>query len=167
MHNRKSPQSWLPKTLAAMLPAFLLAACASIDCTMTSAVSCRYALRGSVDTLYDSLTVITMRPDSNDAVMLNRLARFTSFTLPMSYANGRDELLFIMKDTTGVTRTDTVTIAKTNVPHFESVDCQPRFFHTITDVKTTHHRIDSIAIANPNVDNDEKENLLIYFHPDR
>ena len=165
MHKQKRPMRWMPKALLATLPAFLMAACASIDCTMTSAVSCHYALRGGVDTLYDSLTVLTLRPDSNDVVMLNRLSRFTSFSLPMSYAHDSDELLFVTKDTSGVTRTDTVIVFKTNTPHFESVDCAPRYFHTITNVTTTHHRIDSIAIANPNVDYDEKEDLLIYFHP--
>ena len=33
--------------------------------------------------------------------------------------------------------------------------------------RTTHHAIDSIVIAHPNIDYDEKENLLIYFHPRR
>lgn len=164
MQMKQSLVHRVGRILAATTPLFLLAACASIDCSTTNTVSCRYALRGNVDTLSDTLTIITTRPDSNDCVVLNRLSNATAFTLPMSYGNDSDQLYFVLKDTLGTERTDTVTIFKTNDPHFESIDCQPRFFHTITAVQTTHNAIDSITIANSNVNFDEKENLLIYFH---
>lgn len=154
-------------TCLALLVAFFLMACSSIDCPMNNTIGCKYALRGNDGTFSDTLSVITLRPDSNDAVIQNRITRVTTFSLPMSYEHERDTLLFVLTDTLGKTSIDTTVISKTNTPHFESVDCPARFFHTIKEIKTTHHRIDSIVIANPNVDNEEKENLLIYFHPAR
>ena len=85
----------------------------------------------------------------------------------MSYSQDEDELRFEMIDTiTKTVTTDIVKIQKTNQPHFESVDCNPAFFHTITGVTHTKNAIDSVVINNPNVDTDEtKEHLYIYFHP--
>ena len=143
MHYKRTFLRRLVPAALVAAPILLMAACASIDCAMTTAVGCRYALRG--DTVHDTLTILAVRPGSSD----------------------RDQLVFQLTDTLGTTRTDTVTVFKTNDPHFESVDCPARFFHTLTEVTTTHHAIDSIVIAHPNIDYDEKENLLIYFHPRR
>ena len=59
---------------------------------------------------------------------------------------------------------DTVTIEKDNTPHFEAVDCNPAFFHTLKSVSTTHHGIDSLSILNPNVTFDNSHaNIQIFF----
>ena len=60
--------------------------------------------------------------------------------------------------------TDTVWVEKQNLPHFESVDCNPAMFHTIKGVRTTHHAIDSIKINNDKVTyNDTKPHFLLYL----
>ena len=51
---------------------------------------------------------------------------------------------------------DTIRIKKEDIPHFESVDCQASYFHTITDVSYTNDIIDSIVINNRNVNYDAK-----------
>ena len=62
------------------------------------------------------------------------------------------------------TTLDTVTVTKENHPHFESVDCSPAYFHTITAVSTTHNAIDSVVIKNPDVNYDtSKKHFYIYF----
>jgi len=144
-----------------------LAACTALDCPMNNTVSVRFDLRGSVDTLSDTLTVSAVRKTGADTVLFNRGVETTSFMLPMSYAQEEDELLFEMIDTvTKTLTTDVVKIKKTNQSHFESVDCNPSIYHTITGVSHTKNAIDSIVINNPNVDNDEtKEHLYIYFRP--
>ena len=59
---------------------------------------------------------------------------------------------------------DTVTVEKIDEMHFESVDCNPSFFHTISRVTHTKHVIDSIVIQNPKVDYDsQREHFRIYF----
>lgn len=155
------------QTIAFLLMAtavnLLFVACSEVNCPLNTTVYSQYAVKG--DTLNDTLTVITLRPDSNDAVMLNRLVGARGFYLPMSYAHDADELLFLYTDTAGRQMLDTVTVMKTNRPHFESVDCPPAYFHTITDVSHTRNRIDSIVINNANVDYDEtKQHLYIYFN---
>lgn len=146
-----------------------LASCSSIDCPLNSLVYTQYQLRnaaGEVDTLStDTLTISTTRADGNDSVLLNKSVRTTAFTLPISYEGQQDVFFFELKDTlTKVNTIDTVSVMKENTPHFESVDCAPAFFHTITSVAHTNHRIDSIAINNPEVNYDtSKTHLYIYF----
>ena len=57
-----------------------------------------------------------------------------------------------------------MTIRKEDHPHFESVDCNPSFFHTLKAAETTRHGIDSIVIKYSTVNYDTtKEHLYIYF----
>lgn len=151
------------KHLLFLAVSLLVVACATIDCPMNNTVYSRYVLKGTADTLKDTLSIITLRPDSNDAVQLNRLVNATSFELPMSYSHDADELLFLYTDTLNQQTLDTVVVYKSNQPHFESVDCTPSFFHTIQRISYTQHRIDSIVVNNPNVDYDQKDHIYIYF----
>lgn len=155
----------LPLMFAAVL---LVTACSSIDCPLNSLVYTQYQLldgAGKADTLKDTLTISTDRTDGSDSVLLNRSVNTTAFSLPISYAADHDVFFFEIKDTLTKTSVyDTVTVTKTNEPHFESVDCAPSFFHTITAVSHTGHRIDSIVINNPEVNYDtSKKHFRIYF----
>lgn len=155
------------KIIPAILTGVFMSACTALDCPLNNIVSVRFDLKGAVDTLSDTLTISAMRTTGTDTILFNKGVETTYFLLPMSYTQDEDRLLFEVADTAAKTKIkDTVTIAKTNQPHFESVDCSPAIFHTITSVTHTGNAIDSIVINNPNVDNDEtKENLYIYFHP--
>jgi hypothetical protein len=51
---------------------------------------------------------------------------------------------------------DTVWIKKDDIPHFESVDCNPAFFHTITDVRYSRNYIDSLVLLNRSVTYDQE-----------
>lgn len=115
------------KYLLFLVVSLLVAACATIDCPMNNTVYSHYVLKGDVDTLKDTLSIITLRPDSNDAVQLNRSVRTTSFSLPLSYCHESDELLFLYTDTLNQQLLDTVVVYKSNQPHLESVDCTPSF----------------------------------------
>lgn len=155
------------KIIPLLIVIVLICSCTALDCPMNNTVSVRFDLRGPVDTLSDTLTVLAVRKTGADSILFNRGVETTYFMLPMSYVQEEDELLFEMIDTvTKTLTTDVVKIAKTNQSHFESVDCNPSIFHTITGVSHTTNAIDSIVINNPNVDNDEtKEHLYIYFRP--
>jgi hypothetical protein len=143
-----------------------ICACSSIDCPLQNTVYSVYKLRnyaGVVDTLKDTLTVSTQRADGTDSVLINKDVTITSFSLPVSYTNDKDILIFHVAGKTSST-TDTVTVVKTNSPHFESIDCSPSYFHTITNVSCSHHAIDSVVINNSNVNYDNtKETFHIYF----
>ena len=83
MHYKRTFLRRLVPAALVAAPILLMAACASIDCAMTTAVGCRYALRG--DTVHDTLTILAVRPGSSDSVLVNRLVQPQAFTVPMSY----------------------------------------------------------------------------------
>lgn len=152
------------------LVAMVLTACTTIDCPLNNTVYAKYDLynaAGVVDTLHDTLTVTTTRKsDGQDTVLLNRAVGVTTFSLPVSYAGEEDVLTFTIKSKDGTQTTDVVKMGKTNQPHFESTDCSPSFFHTVSHISHTDAAIDSIVISDPNVDNDaNKTHFKIYFHP--
>ena len=141
----------------------LVSACSSVDCPFNSTVAIKYVLGGEVDTLHDMLTISALRSDGTDTV-INSLSNTTYFELPVSYNQPSDKLQFSFTDMTKTTIVDTVTIEKTDIPHFESVDCSPTFFHTIDHVSWTSHAIDSIVITKAQVTNDtSKGHLLLYL----
>lgn len=147
------------------MAAALLAACTTLNCPLNNTTMAKYMLRGTVTTLTDTLTVTTRRSlDGSDTVLVNRQTATDSLMLPMSYASGEDVLYFTRSTPYGTTTRDTVTITKTDEPHFESIDCNPSFFHTINGVGYTTNGIDSIVIHHRNVTYDaSKTHFYIYF----
>ena len=149
------------------LLAFLIS-CTSIDCSMNSTVLCAYRFmnaQGDSVALQDTLSVISTRSiDGNDSVLVNRITNVCTMRLPMSYAQDADELRFVVTNTYGEQISDYVVVSKTNEPLFESVDCAPRYNHTISDVSATQNFIDSVVINNKKVTNDPTAiNVLIYL----
>ena len=134
-----------------------IAGCTSIDCPVQNTVTTVYSLNkadGTADTLgVDTMWLWTQRGDGQDTLLVNRLCGTTAtgFELPISYTQPEDIICLAVADTAGTFYLDTIRIKKENLPHFESVDCQASYFHTITAVNTTHQIVDSIVINNPNV----------------
>ena len=145
---------------------FSLSACSSIDCPVQNTVATHYAIIGTdgePSTLADSLYIWTKRADRKDT-LLNRLSGKDSFSLPVSYSNPEDTLMFYVIDQYGQQTLDTVFLKKDDIPHFESVDCAAHFFHHLTAVRSTHYGIDSITIVNPQVTYDPSiTHFNIYF----
>ena len=142
----------------------VIASCSSIDCPLNNTVYTKYRLAGNVTMLDDTLTISVKRTSGADTVLLNKALRVDSFSIPLSYSHESDEYYFDIRPDGGVRTIDTVTITKTNEPHFESVDCPATMFHTLQQVKCTHHRIDSVVINQNKVSYDaQKPHLLIYF----
>lgn len=136
---------------------FILAlfSCSTIDCPVQNTVYTVYTIGTgeTTDTLQDTLYVWTPRSDGRDT-LLNRGTGLTKFNLPISYQHPEDTLIFYIADTAGYWTLDTVWIKKDDIPHFESVDCSPSFFHRLTGVRSTHERIDTIIINHSSVDYD-------------
>lgn len=138
----------------------LLASCSSVDCPLYNTVMTKYVLGGEVDVLADTLTISS---EGTDSILLNHISKANEFLVPISYHHPADVLYFKFEGESG-TLTDTVTIEKTNTPHFESVECSPTFFHTIDHVSWTRHAIDSIVITKAQVDYDTTQgHLLLYL----
>ena len=104
------------------------------------------------------------RTSGTDSVLINQDTKVDSLMIPMSYVQAEDELHFQLTTTDGTTVNDTVKVKKTDHPHFESVDCNPAYFHTITGVSYTTHAIDSVVINQPNVTYDATTpHFRLYF----
>ena len=162
--NRWSrPLSFCAFAFVFVLTFILPSSCSSIDCPLKHRVYTAYKLEGSVTLLQDTLSISTPRITGIDSVVINCDVDVDSFSLPISYHGAEDIFFFEVKSKLGKTL-DTVKIKKLDYNHFESVDCNPSFFHTITGVEHTHHRIDSIVINNANVTYDaSKAHFYIYF----
>lgn len=142
----------------------VVAGCSSIDCPLNNTVYTKYKLAGNVTTLNDTLTISVKRTEGSDTVLLNKALGVDSFSIPLSYSHDTDEFYFDIHPTDGDRTLDTVTISKSNEPHFESVDCQATMFHTLQQVTSTHNRIDSVVIKTNKVTYDaQKPHLFIYF----
>jgi len=154
------------KLIYSFVAIILLGACSSIECPLTNVVYSTYSLKksiGDADTLLDTLTISTRQRDGKDTILLNKAVTTTTFDLPMSYTGDVDELYFTVGDTNNVSITDTVWVRKANIPHFESVDCTPSYFHEIQEVRHTGHRIESIEISDKDVTYDATTNFNIIF----
>lgn len=166
MKKTRQTRRIIPILLTLIL--LMLSACTSIDCPLNNTVYSKFQLAGDVTSLPDTLNVSIIRADGTDSLVLNSVTNATSFLLPMSYARETDIFYLDLSDEEGNTTSDVIEITKENHPHFESVDCAPAVFHTITSVNTTHHAIETIEINHPEVNYDaNKAHFLIYFKNDR
>lgn len=142
----------------------LAVGCSSIDCPLNNRVCTIYKLSGDVTPLADQLTISTTRVNGQDSVLINHIENADSFMLPVSYSSPADVLYFERSNSTGWSIVDTVVIEKQDIPHFESIDCNPAYFHIIKHVRHTMLGIDSIVINKEKVNYDVKQpHLLIYF----
>ena len=165
------------KIVIAIVLLAAVVSCVSIDCPVQNRVETTYVLKrpqGGPDTMgIDTLTVWTHRinytDNKRDSILINRLCgtKATSFALPVSHTLSEDSIFTLLKDTVGGVWLDTICISKENMPHFESVDCHATYFHHITELKTTHHGIDSITIQNREVSYDKTEHFFLYLKADR
>ena len=149
--------------LAAVMAAACVTACSTFDCPLNNKVYASVKLDATLD---DTLTVsipLANDDDGSDTVVVNRLTAADSLALPMSYSRQEDMYIFTLRaNGTAMTTHDTLWVTKTNEPHFESVDCSPAVFHTITGVKCTHNAINDIRINNDKVTyNDAKAHIYI------
>lgn len=153
-----------------------LFSCSTIDCPLNHNVATRFQLMkpdGNPDTLLtDTMWVLTTRMDGTDTLLLNRLCgnNATGFSLPISHILPEDAFLVLMRkegQTEGYYY-DSIIVKKEDTEHFESVDCQPSFFHKITGVRCKEHFIDSVVINNPDVNYDTKTpaHIRLYLNPD-
>lgn len=114
----------------------------------------------------DTITIVGQTTSSDTLVsdtLINQEAAASSFSLPLSY-DAYTQFVFIYHALdVGYVGRDTIRIDHWNIPYFTNLDCGSMMFYEITGTAHTHHRLDSITITNPNIDNNEKENIRIYF----
>ena len=114
----------------------------------------------------DTITIVGQTTSSDTLVsdtLINQEAAASSFSLPLSY-DAYTQFVFIYHALdVGYVGRDTIRIDHRNIPYFTNLDCGSMMFYEVTKVENTRHRLDSLTITNPNIDNNEKENFKIYF----
>ena len=160
---KKNQHSQKKSFIALLAGALLIVGCSTIDCPLNNRVYSKYKLAGNVTTLNSKMSITANLHNGNDSVIINQAEKTDSFELPMSYSMPIDSFYVDIKGSAQSYR-DTIAVTKTDIPHFESVDCSPAIFHKITAINYTQHTIDSIVINQPNVTNNvTKSTFLIYF----
>lgn len=149
--------------------ATILAGCSSIDCNIEGRVQCHYSIHdedGNKGVLAYPMSISFHRiAADSDTVYINHMANTASFDLPMSYGADTDEIAMTLHLTDSTSVTDIIWITKENIPQFESVDCAPRYNHTLQSVHSTHNFIDTVIINNPKVSNDASvSNIHIHLY---
>ena len=159
------------RLVLAALAALTFAGCSNIDCPLDNVVLAQAGLY-SYETkqalkLTDSLTVTL--PQTGMAV-LHRATGIQSFLFPLKEGAGCDTLLCRFSNSAGQQATDTLFLTHTPSPHFESLDCPPAVFHTLTSVRATSHSlgqmpltIDSVSVVRSSVNYDDIENIRIFL----
>lgn len=166
----------MPRTIRQNIIALItgilcLYSCDNLDCPLLNTVYTTYGFydvkSGQRITLSDTLTV---SPANSDTILINQITGVNSIDLPMSFAGQSDTLLFRFCTSKNEIYTDTIIIAHTNEPHFESIDCSPAIFHTITGSElkkmTTGSGtsiINHITTENTAVNYDPKEHFKVYI----
>ena len=160
---KKNKHSQKRSFIALLAGTLLIVGCSTIDCPLNNRVYSKYKLAGNVTTLNSKMTITANLHNGNDSVIINQAEKTDSFELPMSYSMPIDTFYVDIKGSTQSYR-DTIAVTKTDIPHFESVDCSPAIFHKVTAINYTQQTIDSIVINQPNVTNNvTKSTFLIYF----
>lgn len=147
-------------------------ACDNVTCPLENTVACEYGfyasarddngelIPGMAVSVGDTLTVTAIGPDT---ILMNRLVGASSMSLPVSYYNDVDVLEFAYVDAQGRTAADTLWMSKRNQHHFDDPSCPIHIWHTILGVRSTHHLIDTVVIASPDINYDGLENLQVYY----
>lgn len=103
----------------------------------------------------------TKMSQRNDTVLLNRAYDQSNISIPMSYFNNVDTLVFSYGQ---IALKDTIKIYHASYPHVELPECGTYRFHTLRNIEASDAAIDHIEISNPQVGYEGNENVKIYFN---
>ncbi len=152
------------KLLCILMVAATLSSCEGIDCTWNNVGCCNYYFYSSSTNSKISLTdTLTVTSFGTDSILYNRGVNTSYLSLPMSYWNDTDTLVFLL-ESDDYTLSSTLYVSKTNVQHHESPDCPTTMFHQLTDINFVSNVIDSVIISRPEVNYLQDENIKVYFH---
>ena len=83
--------------------------------------------------------------------------------LPLRVSSGLTQWMLTFGDGQSASVSDTLSISYRPIEYFASVECGAMYHFDITQVNTTHHVIDSVAVPQPHVTHVDQVNLHIYL----
>lgn len=146
----------------------MLASCNDDGCPLNNSVLAQYNFytesNGTLTkiNILDTINVYLVRDAKDDTLIYNRAVNVSSITLPMSYDHATDTVVFRYRLVDGGTKTpDSIFVTKTDIIHYESLDCPIHTFHNITSVSVSNSESFQTTIVNANIDYETKENIRI------
>lgn len=114
--------------------------------------------------LKDTLDSLTITALGTDSIILNNQKKVTMLSLPLRFT--KDTTVFVLHYDykRRPLYTDTLYVAHTNVPYFQSIDCGYLMEQTIKKATFSETEIDSLFIANNEAASYETENIKLFFH---
>jgi len=114
-------------------------------------------LQAFIDLGYTEI-VSTVRKDT---VLVNKLSAKSYMSLPMSYSNTSDTLVFQYGN---ILANDTIILTHKPYPYVELPECGSYMFHTLKDIYTTTAAIDHVELSRLTVNFEGFENVKIFFN---
>ncbi len=101
-------------------------------------------------------TIVTEEGETLSNVVFNDAS--STMSLPLGYTTKTTFTLHYTE-----TMTDVIEVMHKNIPYLENIECGTVMHHIVEDVKYTTNHLDSIVIVNPEINNEEKRNFIIYY----
>lgn len=155
-----------------LLPLLFLASCDDVTCPLNNTVTSIYNFyasardtigifhEGEAVSVADSITISAL---GQELVIVNRDYNISKLSLPVSFYAPADSLLWTFTDSKSRHGYDTVFIYKTNMHHFDDPSCPVHIWHHIDSIQFTRNIIDTIIVANADINYDGLENFKVYF----
>ena len=112
----------------------------------------RYTHPGPID--------VSLMVNGKDSLFINHITDADEISLPMSYTQDIDTVIFLYED--GMR--DSLYITHSNEPYYQSMECGTLMFHSISEVEHTGVWMEKAAIKNKKVNFKGNENIKIYFY---
>ena len=112
----------------------------------------RYIHPGPID--------VSLMVNGKDSLFINHLTDAEDISLPMSYTQSIDTVIFLYED--GLR--DSLYITHSNEPYYQSMECGTLMYHSISEVEHTGVWMEDVAIKNKKVNFKGNENIKIYFY---
>lgn len=149
-------------TIIALLAGIIQACAEEPDCSMAARgwLQCNlYTLDEVGMAVNDTLDSLTITAYATDSVILNNQKNVHSLTLPLRYTIDSTILVFRYSRVT----TDTIIVYHTNTPYFLSMDCGYQMLQSVSEIRSSRHRLDSIYISYNEVGIDGRENIKMFY----
>lgn len=130
--------------------------CTSVTDVFVYADICSSSTRQVQEVVFDMVQGV-----ENDMAWMDTVS-VSSLTLPLRPNNETTSFVLKMQLPGGKRAADTLTFFHTNRPLVISMECGGIVTHTIEKVTCTHHRIDSVVVVKPEVENVKTTHLNIW-----
>ncbi len=110
--------------------------------------------------IFPETLTVSLMVNGKESIVVNHIIDADRISLPMSYTQEVDTVIFRYSDALE----DSLYITHTNNPYYQSMECGTVMYHKLEELKYTNVWIESADIVNNNVNFEGHENIKIYFY---